>query len=196
MPIQASLIGIAGQFVNPNSVTHVALRSIEIKTYVWDAVEKSISFTIAALFPDTPRWQNTPIPRRGALVSVTGEIIGQRESGNQIVILIQTFSFIDVRGTEVATQGSIEASKESTPSTPHKTRWMTWQSKSNSTNNSPLKTPPGKKRPREVVDLEENSQSVASPSKHHRRSPSSTSNTVTENTAESDSSPIVFSNGI
>ena len=133
------------------------------------------------------------MPRRGALVSVTGDIIGQRENGNQIVMLIQAFSFIDVRGTEVATQRSIEASKDSAPSTPRKTRWMTWQSNSNSTNNSPLKASPGKKRAREVVDLEEISQSVESPSKHNRRSPSST---VTENTAESDSSPIVFSNGI
>ena len=196
MPIQASLTGIIGQTVNPNLVTNIALRSIEIKTYVWDAVEKSISFTVAALFPNTARWQNTPMPRRGALVSVTGDIIGQKENGNQIVMLIQAFSFIDVRGTEVATQGSIEASKESAPSTPRKTRWMTWQSKSDSTNNSPLKTSPGKKRAREVVDLEEISQSVESPSKHNRRSPSSTSNKVTENTAESDSSPIVFRNGI
>jgi hypothetical protein len=63
MPIQANLIGIVGQTVNPNLVINVALRSIEIKTYVWDAVEKSISFTVATLFPNTPRWQNTPMPR-------------------------------------------------------------------------------------------------------------------------------------
>jgi len=54
-------------------------------------------------------------------------------------------------------QGLIEASKELAPSTPRKTKWMTWQSKPNSIYNSPLKTSPGKKRSREIVDLEENS---------------------------------------
>ena len=73
---------------------------------------------------------------------------------------------------------------------------MTWQSKPNNTNNSPLKTSLGKKKSHKVIDLEKNSQLVASPSKHNQQSPSLTSNTVIENTAELDSSPIIFSNSI
>jgi len=55
IPIQANLISIVSQTINPNLITNIALQSIEIKTYIWDAVEKSISFTIAILFPNTPR---------------------------------------------------------------------------------------------------------------------------------------------
>ena len=62
MPIQANLIGIISQTINPNLITNIALQSIEIKTYIWDAVKKSILFTVTTLFPNTPRWQNTPIP--------------------------------------------------------------------------------------------------------------------------------------
>src|SRR5438045_836603 len=105
MQIHTSITGIISQ---TNCLTNVPLRSVEVKTYVWDAVQKTVSFTVTCLFPNTPRWQNTPLPRRGALVNVVGEIVGRTERSNQIVITIQAFNFIDVRGTEMATSGSME----------------------------------------------------------------------------------------
>ena len=152
--MQASLTGIVGQA--SSATNNIPLRSIEVKTYVWDAIRKSIAFTVTCLFPNTPRWQNTSTPRRGALIHVTGEIIGQREGSNQIAMMIQAFSYIDVRGTEMATNASMERSLQSSPGAPRRTRWMAWQSRSDGANNSASITSAGKKRAHEAVDLDEN----------------------------------------
>jgi hypothetical protein len=170
MPVQVTLTGIVGQTSTPPHVTTVALRSMEVKTYVWDPVSRSVSFTALALFPNTPRWQNTPLPRRGALVSIMGEIVGKKEDGDQVVVLIQSFNFISVRGTEIATEMSDEG--KSSPNTPPTSRWMSWQSKS-TTAGSPRGAIAGNKRANDVAnaeeDAEEDSHGIISPSKRRRR---------------------------
>ena len=166
-PVQANLMGIVGQTITPSHITDVALRSFEVKTHVWDPTVRVVSFTLNCLFPNTPRWQNTPMPRRGGLVHVTGEIVGRREDTDQVVVLIQAIHFISTQGTEAATP-------EGSPSnTPHKSKWMAWQSRGNANSGasgSPSTTT-GKKRAGSVIDLDGDLESVASPSKkngdHH-----------------------------
>ena len=100
MPIQITLTGIVSRTATPSNPTSTALRSMEVKTSVWDPVQSSLSFTVSALFPITARWQNIKLPQRGALVHIMGEIVGKREGSDQVVVLIQGFDYISTRGTE------------------------------------------------------------------------------------------------
>jgi hypothetical protein len=63
---------------------------MELNACVWDTEQKSVSFTIQAVFPTTPRWQNFKVPRRGALVNIMGDIVGWRVDGNSIVVGAQS----------------------------------------------------------------------------------------------------------
>ena len=152
MPMQVTVTGIVGQTCAPPLPTNVALRSMEIKTYVWDPVQKSLSFTVLALFPTTPRWEKTPLPRRGALVSIMGEIVGKKEDGDQVVVLIQSLNFISVRGTEIETEMSAEG--KSSPNKPRTSGWMSWGSARGAT--------AGKKRANDVANAEEDAEEDSS----------------------------------
>ena len=94
MPIQITLTGIVNRTAAPSNPTSTALQSMEVKMFVWDLVQSSLSFTVSALFPTTVRWQNIKLPQRGALVHIMGEIIGKREGSGQVVVLIQGFDYI------------------------------------------------------------------------------------------------------
>jgi hypothetical protein len=111
-----------------------------------------------------------------------GKLSGKREDGDQIVVLIQTFDFISVRGTKMTTQASTDDEVQSSPITPRKDRWMNWRSRS-TTIGSP-QTTPGKKRAHDAADLED-TQDIASPSKF-RRLASSVSTAGTNLAAGSD----------
>ena len=166
MPIQITLTGIVNRTAALSNPTSTALQSMEVKTFVWDLVQSSLSFTVSALFPTTARWQNIKLPQRGALVHIMGEIIGKREGSGQVVVLIQGFDYISTRGTEGATQVSMGEEEQSPPQTPAKSRWAKWQSRSTAAESSKAAE---KKCALDVGDDEED---LASPSKHRRRTSS------------------------
>jgi hypothetical protein len=112
-----------------------------------------------------------------------GGVVGKREDGDQIVVLIQTFDFISVRGTKMTTQASMDDEVQSSSITPRRDRWMNWGSRS-TTIGSP-QTALGKKRAHDAADLEEDTQDIASPSKY-RRLASSVSTAGTNLAAGSD----------
>jgi hypothetical protein len=119
-------MGLAGRSQSPPLATTSALRSFELKASVWDQAVKSLPFTITCFFPSSRRWENTKCPNRGALVSVTGEIIGVTERQEQLCVLIQSFDYISTRGTESATNDPRQRADSAVPSTPKKNKWSTW----------------------------------------------------------------------
>jgi hypothetical protein len=169
MPVQIALTGIVGKTTTPSHLTELALRPMEVKTYVWDPEQKSISFTVLALFPATARWQRMPLPRRGALISIVGEVIGKSEDDDQIAVFLQSLDFISVRGTETATEASMNDKGQSSPQTPRGSRWGSWQFTSPTVRSSQATT--GKKRAIDVVNSEEDSQNITPPSKYRRSDP-------------------------
>lgn len=123
---QITIMGIAGRSQSPPLATASALRSFELKASVWDQAVKSLPFNITCFFPSTRRWENTKSPNRGALVSVTGEIIGVTEREEQLCVLIQSFDYISTRGTEAATNDQRQMADGAGPSTPKKNKWTSW----------------------------------------------------------------------
>jgi hypothetical protein len=96
----------------------------------------------------------------------------------------QAFSYIDVRGTEMATNASMERSLQSPPVTPRRTRWMAWQSRSDGANSSASTPSAGKKRAHEAVDLDENvaTENRAAGKRRAHEAVDSDENIATENT--------------
>jgi hypothetical protein len=174
MPVQISLTGTTGQPTIPNNITEFCLRSVEVKTFVYDPVKKSLPFTVSVFFPNTARWENTR-PPRGRLVSIVGEIVGKKEDGGQIAVLVQSFDYIFAQSPEMATEAGVNHDPQSSPQTPQKSRWKNWHSRSAATRNSP--TTPGKKRAADAVDSDGDSQYTTPPSKNQKL-PSSPSETV------------------
>jgi hypothetical protein len=186
MHVQATVTGIVGQTNTPPALTTVSLRSLEVKTHAWDPVHKSLPFTVLALFPNTARWQNTPLPRRGALVCITGEIVGKREDADQMALLIQCFNFVSVRGTEAATEASMTTEGQSSPQTvtPRASRWANWQSRPTTVGSA--QTTAGKKRAIDAADSDEDSQGIATSPAKNARSASSASHTLTADSLTAD----------
>jgi hypothetical protein len=128
MPLQVALTGLVGRTYSPPNPTNTDCRTIEVNACVWDAEQKSVSFTVTAILPTSPRWQNFQLPRRGALVTVMGDIVGRKVDSDQIVVLVNDFSYISVRGSEKSTNESMTQDLPS-PQTPrNSTRWKGWQS--------------------------------------------------------------------
>ena len=137
---------------------------------MYDPVKKSLPFTVLALFPNTPRWERT-LPRRGQLVSMMGEIVGKKEGGDMIAVLIQSFDYIFAPAPEMATEAGV-SDGQSSPQTPQKSRWDDWHSKAARGRSS--KATPGRKRVSDAVDSDEDSQQPISPSPSKRRKLAST----------------------
>lgn len=124
--VQVTIVGLVGRSQSPPLQTATALRSFELKASVWDAAAKSVSFTITCFFPQSRRWENTKSPNRGALVSVTGEVIGVTEREEQLCVLLQAFDYISTRGT-VGMVADEQLGKDTLPpTTPKKNKWSTW----------------------------------------------------------------------
>jgi len=119
MPLEVALTGLVGRTYSPSNLTNTDCRTIEVNACVWDAEQKSVS--------TSPRWQNFQLPRRGALVTVMGDIVRRKVDSDQIVVLVNDFSYISVRGSEKSTNESMTQDLSS-PRTPrNSTRWKGWQ---------------------------------------------------------------------
>jgi hypothetical protein len=94
MPLQVALTRLVGRTYSPSNLTNTDCRTIEVNACVWDAEQKSVSFTVTDILPTSPRWQNFQLPRRGALVTVIGDIVGRKVDSDQIVVLVNDFSYI------------------------------------------------------------------------------------------------------
>jgi hypothetical protein len=160
--------GTVGRTHSPLNPTDSDCKTVEINACVWDPDQKSVSFTMLAVFPTSARWQHFNLPRRGSLVTVMGDVVGSRFDDNQVVVLVRSFSYVSVRGTEKSTSESV--GDLSTSSTPSSSRWKDWG------------TPrtPGKRR---VVESDGTWHDGESPSRLRRlESPSSRAGVDSDNT--------------
>ena len=133
IPVQVTVMGLVGGNHQPHQPSTTLLRSFELKASVWDAMQHSVAFTLICLFPHSRCWENTQIPARGALVCVTGEVVGEDERTGHLAVLVQSFDYISTWDTEPATQSSSgETGGGEGPSTPKRARWEAWAGKSSS----------------------------------------------------------------
>lgn len=132
-PMQVMVVGIVGRTIQPKFEKEDWLRMFELKLSVYKSKEeKSAPLTLMCMFPSTRRWRSTRLPSRGSLVSVAGEISGIHDETKSVAVLIQSFDYINARGTEMATQSSQMSSP--TPllggATPKKNKWSAYSERS------------------------------------------------------------------
>lgn len=97
------------------------LRHFEIQTRVYDgsSSSKSAEFSIYCYFTNTDRWKNTPVPKAGSCVVVTGKVVGRVMSENCLAVQILDMSFLPL------SLSAVRPSSSSTQRTPVKrsNRW-------------------------------------------------------------------------
>jgi len=123
--LQVTVVGVTEKPIEPVFEADTKLKGFHLQSYVYkSAEEKSVSLKLVCLFPNTKRWANVALPKRGALVSVTGEVIGVHYETKCFAVLIQNFNFINPAGTEAATRSSQQhASQDSQQGGTPASRW-------------------------------------------------------------------------
>ena len=109
-------------------------RNFELRTTVYDRSvcqpAHSTSLTIHCYYPTQGRFTSTPIPDRGALIGVCGEIVGRHEQTSNLCLLLQELTFLSSRGTRPQQSTSPEKPDSTTPNTSpsRKRKWSQWGS--------------------------------------------------------------------
>ena len=119
--------------LNSTSTFHC---NFELRTIVYDCpVGQSAhptSFSVHCYYPKQGHFASTPIPDRGALIGVGGEIIGQHQYTNNLCLLLQELIFLSTRGnrpqqsikSETTSNTTISEASNTPPS--RKRKWSQW----------------------------------------------------------------------
>ena len=145
MPSVLQIIGLCSR-ANPEppvpvdtsnlNTTSTFYRNFELRTTVYDRpVGQSAhptSFSVHCYYPKQGRFASTPVPDRGTLIGVCGEIIGQHQHTNNLCLLLQELIFLSTRGnrpqqsikSENTSSTTISEASNTLPS--RKRKWSQW----------------------------------------------------------------------